>query len=180
MQFKLFQPTSFVNFETAMPADTLLVRQADGQLVAASDQQVLARAREISQQLLPKREPLNSPKLVADFLALKLNETLEYELFAVILLDAQLRLISYEEPFRGTLTQASVYPRELVKMALSANAAALVVAHNHPSGMLEPSAADRALTQQLKQALAMVDVRLIDHILVAGRRTYSFAQHGLM
>jgi DNA repair protein RadC len=98
----------------------------------------------------------------------------------VLLLDAQNRLIDYVELFRGTLTQTSVYPREVVKLALQHNAAALIFAHNHPSGVTEPSQADEALTRTLKQALALVDVRVLDHFIVGGGDALSFAERGLL
>ncbi len=104
----------------------------------------------------------------------------EYEAFVVLFLDAQHRLLAAEEMFRGTLTQTTVYPREVVKRALALNAGAVIVAHNHPSGVPEPSRADEALTKALKAALSFVDVRVLDHLVVAGDRTVSFAQRGLI
>ena len=104
----------------------------------------------------------------------------EHEVFAVLFLDTQHRLIEYAEMFRGTIDSASVYPRELVKEALRLNAAAVIVSHNHPSGNPEPSRADEVLTQRLKEALALVDVRTLDHIIVAGGSTISFAERGLI
>ena len=101
-------------------------------------------------------------------------------MFIVLLLDAQNRLIEAHELFRGTLSQTSVYPREVVKATLARNAAAVMFAHNHPSGVAEPSRADELLTQSLKQALALVDVRVLDHFVVAGTRTVSFAERGLI
>ena len=103
-----------------------------------------------------------------------------YEVFAVIFLDTQQRLIAFEELFRGTLAQTSVYPREVVKRALALNAAAVVLAHNHPSGVAEPSRADEALTQALRSALALVDVRVLDHFVVAAGTVVSFAERGLL
>jgi len=100
--------------------------------------------------------------------------------FAVLMLDAQNRLIEYVELFRGTVSQASVYPREVVKESLARNAAALVLVHNHPSGVAEPSRADEHLTQTLKAALALVDVRVLDHLIVAGSDVLSFAERGLL
>jgi DNA repair protein RadC len=98
----------------------------------------------------------------------------------VILLDAQNRVLDVDEMFRGTLTQTSVYPREVVKAALRANAAAVIFAHNHPSGVAEPSRSDEALTQALKQALSLVDVKVLDHFIVAGTSCLSFAERGLL
>jgi DNA repair protein RadC len=105
---------------------------------------------------------------------------LEYEVFQVIYLDTQHRVISSEEAFRGTVNQTAVYPREIVKRALQLNAAALVVSHNHPSGELEPSNSDHLLTKHLKEALQTVDVRLLDHIIVAANKTLSFSERGLI
>jgi len=104
----------------------------------------------------------------------------DYEVFLVLFLDAQNRVIKSEEMFRGTLTQTSVYPREIVKRGLFYNAGAVIFAHNHPSGVAEPSHADETLTQSLKQALALVDVRVLDHFIVAGAGVLSFAERGLL
>jgi DNA repair protein RadC len=122
---------------------------------------------------------LSSPQVVRDFLRVKLG-ALEHEVFAVLMLDVQNRLIEYLELFRGTVSQASVYPREVVKESLARNAAALVLVHNHPSGVAEPSRADEHLTQTLKAALALVDVRVLDHLIVAGSDVLSFAERGLL
>ena len=125
------------------------------------------------------REPaaLGSPNAVRDYLRLKLAG-LPHEVFQVIYLDAQNRVQGDEVLFTGTLTQTSVYPREVVKKALARNAAAVILAHNHPSGVAEPSQADRLLTETLRSALALVDVRVLDHIVVAGQQTTSFAERG--
>ena len=122
---------------------------------------------------------LSSPAKVRDFLSLTIGH-LEHEVFVALFLDAQNRLLISEELFRGTLTQTSVYPREVVKRALRINAAAVIFAHNHPSGVAEPSRADEMLTTSLKQALALIDVRVLDHPVVAGRTTMSFAERGLI
>ena len=135
-------------------------------------------ARAIGEQL-SQRDALTSPSAVRDFLKHRLGG-LPHEVFVVILLDAQNRVLSVDEMFRGTLTQTSVYPREVVKAALRANAAAVIFAHNHPSGVAEPSRADEALTQSLKQALSLVDVKVLDHFIVAGTSTLSFAERGLL
>jgi DNA repair protein RadC len=134
--------------------------------------------RDLSKQM--RSGPLmTSPQILRDWLRLHCAG-LEHEVFLALYLDTQHRLIEVEELFRGTLTQTSVYPRELVKGALTRNAAALAVAHNHPSGEAEPSRADELLTQNLKQALSLVDVRLIDHFVVAGDTVVSFAERGLV
>lgn len=133
-------------------------------------------SRALGQQM---REPaaLGSPNAVRDYLRLKLAG-LPHEVFQIIYLDAQHRVQGDEVLFTGTLTQTSVYPREVVKKALARNAAAVILAHNHPSGVAEPSQADRLLTETLKNALALVDVRVLDHIVVAGQQTTSFAERG--
>ncbi|MET0345674.1 MAG: DNA repair protein RadC [Casimicrobiaceae bacterium] len=122
---------------------------------------------------------LTSPEAVRDYLRLSLA-ALPHEAFVVLFLDSQHRLLAADELFRGTLAQTSVYPREIVKAALAHNAAAVIFAHNHPSGVAEPSRADELLTQSLKQALALVDIRTLDHFVVAGSRVVSFAERGLL
>jgi DNA repair protein RadC len=121
---------------------------------------------------------MSSPQAVKDYLRLEIG-VLEHEVFCVLFLDAQHRIIELRQMFRGTVTQTSVYPREVVKEALSLNAAAVILAHNHPSGP-EPSRADEFLTQTLKTALALVDVRVLDHLVVAGADCVSFAERGLV
>lgn len=122
---------------------------------------------------------MNSPQALRDWLGLHCAN-LEHEVFLVLYLTAQHQLIEAVELFRGTLTQTSVYPRELVKGALARNAAAVIVAHNHPSGHAEPSRADELLTQTLRTALSLVDVRVVDHLIVAGGTVLSFAERGLI
>ena len=122
---------------------------------------------------------LASPGAVTDYLRLRVGG-MEHEVFGVLWLDAQNRLIETEELFRGTLTQASVYPREVVKTALARNAGAAVLYHNHPSGSVEPSRADELLTGTLKTALALVDVRVVDHFVVTAGAAMSFAERGLI
>ena len=140
---------------------------------------VLELARRSLGEQMRTRSALTSPQAVRDYLRLALGGR-EHEVFLTLFLDAQHRVISAEELFRGTLTQTSVYPREIVKAALKANAAAVIFAHNHPSGVAEPSQADELLTRQLKEALGMVDVKVLDHFIVAGRATLSFAERGLL
>lgn len=122
---------------------------------------------------------LSAPDAVRDYLRLHFAEQ-EHESFVGLLLDAQHRLVAIHDLFRGTLTQTSVYPREVVKVALKENAACVIFAHNHPSGIAEPSQADRNLTQALKSALALVDVKVLDHFIVAGSAVVSFAELGLL
>jgi len=121
----------------------------------------------------------DAPAAVRHFLQLQIA-TRPYEVFAVLFLDTRQRLIAFEELFRGTLAQTSVYPREVVKRALHFNAAALIFAHNHPSGVAEPSRSDEALTQALKQALALVDVKVLDHFVIGSGTAMSFAERGLI
>ncbi len=122
---------------------------------------------------------LNSPGAVRDYLRLVIGAR-QQEVFVCLWLDAQHRVIRFEEPFRGTLTQTSVYPREVVKSALACNAAAVIFAHNHPSGVAQPSQADELLTANLKEALALVEVRVLDHFIIAGNQAISFAERGLL
>jgi DNA repair protein RadC len=146
---------------------------------SAEAQDVLSAAREILATRIRHGDVLSSPGAVRDYLQLILHGR-EYEVFVVVLLDAQNRVLASEEMFRGTLTQTSVYPREVVKTALRHNAAAAIFAHNHPSGVAEPSHADQLLTQSLKQALALVDIKVLDHFIVAGGSALSMAERGLL
>ena len=140
----------------------------------------LELARRALSEEMKSGDLLASPAAVRDWLRLRMG-ALPYEAFAALWLDARNRLIAHEELFRGTLTQTSVYPREVVKRALAHNAAAVIFAHNHPSGLADPSAADELLTKTLKEALALVDIRLLDHFIVAGQaQPFSFAERGLV
>ncbi len=136
-------------------------------------------ARRSLREELEAGDALASPQAVRDYLRLILARS-DREVFVALMLDAQHRVTATEELFHGTLTQTSVYPREVVKCALRHNAAALIFAHNHPSGVAEPSHADELLTRSLKSALALVDVQVLDHFIVAGGRTLSFAERGLL
>jgi len=136
-------------------------------------------ARRALQEKLEQSAALTSPGAVRDYLRLRLAARKE-EAFLCIWLDAQHRAIQIEEPFRGTLTQTSVYPREIVKSALRFNAAAVIFAHNHPSGVAQPSQSDELLTRNLKDALALVEVKVLDHFIVAGHQAISFAERGLL
>lgn len=140
-------------------------------------QAIMEMARRTLDEAMQTGDALSSPAAVRDYLRLTLRSK-EYEVFCCVFLDAQNRVIAVEELFRGTLTQTSVYPREIVKRALSHNAAALILAHNHPSGVAEPSQADRTLTRHLTDALALVDVRVLDHFIVAGATSLSFMEAG--
>lgn len=160
-------------------ADTLLVRDVDGQYRPAHADEVLCHARRLLANRVRRGATMSSPQAVKDHLRLELG-ALEHEVFCVLFLDAQHRIIALKQLFRGTVSQTSVYPREVVKEALSVNAAAVILAHNHPSGSVEPSRADEFLTQTLKTALALVDVRVLDHLVVAGADVCSFAERGLV
>jgi DNA repair protein RadC len=140
---------------------------------------VLELARRAMAQQLKERTVFETPDAVKHYLQLHLAGK-PHEVFAVLFLDVQNRLLSLEELFRGTLTQTSVYPREVVLRALHHQAAAVVLAHNHPSGSVQPSRADEALTQTLKAALALVDVRVLDHVIVGAGGALSMAERGLM
>lgn len=140
-------------------------------------QAVLELAKRSISEELQINSTLSSPQAVKQFLQLQIGHK-QYESFTVLFLDVKNRLISAQELFRGSLSHASVYPREVVKTALGYNAASLILAHNHPSGSTEPSQADLSLTQTLKSALALVDIRVLDHFIVANNQIYSFAEHG--
>jgi len=140
---------------------------------------VLELARRSLAQELMQRPVFDSPIRVKEYLRLQIGSR-GYEVFVVLFLDAQNRLIRAEEMFRGTLTQTSVYPREVLKRALDLGAAAVLLSHNHPSGAAEPSKADEFLTQTLNKALALIDVRVLDHLVVGQAEVVSFAERGLM
>lgn len=166
--------SSFSSLDSA-----LLVHDAQGRYLPATTDQILEAARQAVDQKLVRGTAFTSPAVVKEYLTAKLAG-FDVEMFAVLFLDSQHRLIEYVEMFQGTLNQASVYPREVARAALNRHAAAVIVAHNHPSGNPEPSAADQALTAHLKKALALLDVNTLDHVVVAGRETVSFAERGLL
>ena len=144
-----------------------------------SAEEIVAMARTLVNRRFAKGRSITSPDAFRDYLQLKLAER-EYELFCCLYLDNRHRILAFEPLFRGTIDGASVYPREVVKQALSLNARAVIFAHNHPSGQPEPSDADRSITHRLQQALALVDVRVLDHFIVGEGRAYSFAEQGLL
>jgi DNA repair protein RadC len=163
----------------AAPASALTEIDGLGPAKCAQLQAVLEIARRVLREDVRRDTVLNSPGKVREYLKLRLA-SLEREVFIALFLDAQNRLIAADELFAGTLTQTSVYPREVVKQALRRNASAVIFAHNHPSGVAEPSRSDELLTSSLKQALGLVDVRVLDHLIVAGSATVSFAERGLI
>jgi DNA repair protein RadC len=163
----LASPENLKNIKGLGPAKT-------SQLAA-----VMEVARRCLKEDLRSASTLTSPGAVRDYLRLAISSR-EHEVFVCLWLDAQHRVIASEELFRGTLTQTSVYPREIVKAGLKANAAAVIFAHNHPSGVAQPSQADELLTRNLKEALSLVDIKVLDHFVVAGHQTLSFAERGLL
>lgn len=163
----------------ALPVEALAKVKGLGQAKRAVLAAVLELARRAIAAQLQSRPVFDAPEAVRDFLRLQLA-ALEHEAFAALFLDSQHRLLAFETLFRGTLSQASVHPREVVKRALALNAGAVILAHNHPSGVAEPSKADEALTRVLRDALALVDVRVLDHLVVARGGSVSFAERGLL
>lgn len=149
-----------------------------GQAKYAQLQAVLEMARRYLSEGLQRGDSLTSPQHTRDYLSSKLRDY-PHEVFAVLFLDQRHRVIEFEEMFRGTIDGASVYPREVVKKSLEHNAAAVIFAHNHPSGVAEPSQSDERITRRLKDALALVDIRVLDHFVV-GDEVVSFAERGLL
>jgi DNA repair protein RadC len=171
----------FGSLSALFAADTTALCSITGLGTAKASQlsAVLEMARRALREKLDRGSALGSPQAVRDYLRLKLQDR-PHEVFVGVFLDAQNRVLAVEELFRGTLTQTSVYPREVVKRALHHNAAALIFAHNHPSGIAEPSRSDEALTQALKQSLALVDVKVLDHFVIGAGAAMSFAERGLL
>ncbi|MBF7052314.1 DNA repair protein RadC [Halomonas sp. KAO] len=172
----------------AIPADSrysssnasqLFVRDSDGNYLAAPDDRVIDAARQVVERSVAKGMKLNTPNRVREFLWLKLAGY-DHEVFGAIFLDTQHRVIEFSELFHGTLDSASVYPREVVKAALHHNAGAVIFTHNHPSGEPDPSDADRRITQRLQEALGLIEVRVLDHIVVGGSDSVSFAERGYL
>lgn len=161
----------------AAPREAFCEAPGLGAAKYAQVQAGLEMARRHLAEALPHRDALRDPGAVRRFLQARLRDA-DREVFAAVLLDSQHRVIAYEELAHGTIDSASVYPREVVKAALRHRAAAAIFAHNHPSGVAEPSAADRALTERLKAALALVDVRVLDHFVIGDGEPTSFAERG--
>jgi DNA repair protein RadC len=152
---------------------------AEGGYRIASAEEILDAARRALSARVKRGTSLTSPKLVRDFLSLQLG-ALEHEVFCVAYLDNRHRLIEFVQLFRGTIDGASVHPREVVKQALQLNAAAVIFAHPHPSGIAEPSQADELITHRLREALALVEIRVLDHLIVAGGDVVSLAERGVL
>ena len=156
----------------------LQVQDPNGTYRTASDEEVLHAARSTINRRFRRGKALTSPADSREFLRIRLAH-LEHEVFAILWLDNRHRVIAFEELFRGTIDGASVHTREVVKSALGHNAAACIIAHNHPSGVSEPSRADETITRRLKDSLALIEVRVLDHIIV-GEDCVSFAERGLL
>lgn len=159
--------------------DTLFVRDGCGRYQLATQEQILAAARRVVDMRVQRGAWLRSPQEVREYLQAQLAGY-EHEVFALLMLDCRHRLIAFTELFRGTIDGAAVYPREVVKTVLAHNAHAVILAHNHPSSSTDPSQSDQLLTDRLKKALALIDVRVIDHVIVGGLQTLSFAEQGLL
>ena len=153
--------------------------QGLGDAKFAQLQAVLEMGRRHLSSVMEREHTFNSPQAVKDFLQAQLRHQ-PREIFSLLLLDSQHQLLAYRELFQGTIDGASVYPREVVKAALDGNAAAVILAHNHPSGIAEPSQADRQITERIKAALQLVDIRVLDHMVVGDSRVLSFAESGLL
>ena len=157
---------------------TLYILESDGAYRPAQEPEVLSSASDILGQRVIG-QPLTDPALARDFLRARLAGR-EHEIFGVLFLDQRHRVLAFEELFRGTLNGTAVYPREVVKRSLAHNAAAVIFTHNHPGGNPEPSTADEVLTQRLKDALSLVDIRVLDHLVVGREGVISFSERGLL
>jgi len=160
----------------------IFIRDAEGNYSLnrpARAEEIIGLAEAILRERITHSQPMTDPAMTRRWLVARFSER-AHEVFCVLYLDNRHRMIAFEELFRGTIDGASVHPREVVKQALHYNAAALIFVHNHPSGVAEPSDADRRLTQRLKDALALVDIRTLDHFVVGGIEAVSFAERGLL
>ena len=173
------QAISSTAIATTQQVGQLFIRGRTRRYRVATGDAILEAARSVVDQRMQRGDSFGDPKASSAFFQAKLAG-LEREVFAAVMLDTRHRMIEYVELFHGTIDGAEVHPREVVRRALRCNAAAMIVAHNHPSGSTEPSAADRAVTARLKQALALVDVRLLDHIVVGGTKATLLASMGLV
>jgi len=171
----------FRSLRGLLSADRAALCAAPGMGIAryATLQAVLELARRHFQELMQAGPALLNPQTTRDYLHMKLRD-LPHEVFCCLFLDNRHRVIAFEELFRGTLDGANVHPREVLKRALAHNAAAIILAHNHPSGIAEPSQADELITRRLKEALSLIDVRVLDHLIVGDSRCESFAERGLL
>lgn len=179
MQHDLFSSLDSFQAISVAASSFLLVRDVAGGYRAAEADEVLLAAQRLLAAQVRGSDVMSSPAVVKDFLRTRLG-FLPHEVFAVVHLDSQNRVLDYVEMFRGTVSQTSVYPREVVRDALLRNSSALLLVHNHPSGVADPSKADEFLTQTLKAAAALIDVRVLDHFIVAGSAVQSMAEKGLV
>lgn len=157
----------------------LYLRDTAGSYIPADSDAIIAEANRRLASKFRRGTPLTSPELAKEVLKIRMAR-FEREVFAVVFLDNQHRLLAHSELFHGTLDGAAVYPREVVREALKLNAAAVIFAHNHPSGVAEPSEADQAITRSLKSALGLLDIRVLDHFVVVAEEVFSFAEHGMI
>lgn len=173
--------SKFNSFTAQSKAETttFYVRKDNRRYRRASDAELVMYAKDVVGSQIATGDMLNSPVAVRDYLTLWLRDR-PYEVFVALFLDNQNRLLSADELFRGTLSQTAVYPREVARRGIELNAGAVIFSHNHPSGLAEPSHADRLLTDALKTVLGHLEIRVLDHIIVAGNKTMSFAEHGLL
>ena len=158
------------------------IKETDGSYTlsrAINNEDILSAAREILGRRFRRGKALTNAQASSDYLISQIAH-LEHEVFLIVFLDNKHQILATEIMFQGTIDGASVYPREVVKRALQLNSAALILSHNHPSGNFNPSQADKAITQKLVDALKLVEIRILDHLIVAGTETYSFAEHGLI
>jgi DNA repair protein RadC len=162
-----------------MTSHHLYMHGANGAAQPATSEKILAAARQVLASRVRRGASLNSPKSVREYLTVKLG-ALDHEVFGLVLADSRLRVIEYVELFRGTIDGASVYPREVVKLALDKHASSVLLFHCHPSHVGEPSIADEQITKRLVSALQLIDVRVLDHLIVAGAETVSFVERGLL
>jgi len=170
---------STTRFPSPFPADALLVTDRLGHTRPATEGEILTAAPALLARRVRRGRPLSSPRHTRDYLRLALAP-LDHEVFAILFLDNRHRVIEFVPLFRGTVDGASVHPREVVKEALARNAAAVILAHNHPSGIAEPSSADELITTRIRDALSLVDIRVLDHFVVTGDAIVSFAERGLI
>ncbi len=173
--------TDFGSLKALLDADEQRFCQAHGLGSAkyAQLQAVLEMAKRHFQEILQRGSVMENPDMIRAYLSAQLRNY-SYEVFACLFLDSQNRVIQFDELFRGTINSTSVYPREVVKQALQHNASSVIFAHNHPSGVAEPSHADQLITEKLKQALALFDIAVLDHFIIGDGNPYSFAEHGLL
>lgn len=162
-----------------MSNHNLFTQSANGAYEPATTEQILAAAHQALAHRVRRGASLESPRKVREYLQVRLGH-LEHEIFGIILADQRLRVIEYVELFRGTIDGASVHPREVVKLALHSGAASCLLLHNHPSGVKDQSHADEIITKRIAAALALIDVRVLDHLIIAGDSVLSFAEEGLI